>query len=69
MTEVTFKVPNISCHHCIHTIQTELSALEGVKSVEARLDTKEVTVAFDMPATQAKVEATLAEIDYPVAKA
>ena len=69
MTEVTFKVPNISCQHCIHTIQTELSDLAGVKAVEAKLETKEVTVAFEPPATQAKLEAALADIEYPVAKA
>ena len=49
MTEMTFKVPNISCMHCVHTIQTEVGALPGIKSVEARADTKEVKVAFDAP--------------------
>ena len=68
MTEVTFYVPNISCMHCVHTIQTEVGALAGVKSVEARADTKEVKVAFDAPLTQAQIEATLAEINYPVAE-
>jgi copper chaperone CopZ len=53
----------------VHTIKTELSALAGVKSVDAEIDTKEVKVAFDTPATQAQIEALLAEIDYPVAKA
>ena len=66
MTELTFKVLNISCSHCVHTIQTELGALAGVKSVEARVDTHDVTVAFEPPATKAQIEATLAEIDYPV---
>jgi copper chaperone len=68
MTEMTFKVPNISCMHCVHTIQTEVGALTGIKSVEARADTKEVKVAFDAPLTQVQIEATLAEINYPVAK-
>ena len=69
MTEITLKVPNISCMHCVRTIQTEIGALTGVKSVEARADTKEVKVAFDAPLTQAQIEATLAEIDYPAARA
>ncbi len=68
MTEVTLYVPNISCNHCVHTIQNEVGALAGVKSVEARLDTKEVRVAFDAPMTQAQIVATLAEINYPVAE-
>jgi copper ion binding protein len=65
MTEVTFYVPSISCMHCVHTIQTEIGALAGVKSVAARADTKEVAVAFDTPLTQAQIEAALAEINYP----
>ena len=68
MIEVTLYVPNISCNHCVHTIQNEVGALAGVKSVQARLDTKEVKVAFDAPMTQAQIVATLAEINYPVAE-
>ena len=68
MNEVTLYVPNISCNHCVHTIQNEVGALAGVKSVQARLDTKEVKVAFDAPMTQAQIVATLAEINYPVAE-
>ena len=67
MTEMTVKVPNISCMHCVHTIQTEVGALPGIQSVEASADTKEVKVAFDTPLTQAQIVATLAEINYPVA--
>ncbi len=52
MTELTFNVPNISCMHCVHTIQTEIGALTGVKSVEAHADTKQVKVAFEAPLTQ-----------------
>ena len=38
---VTFNIPNISCNHCVHTINMELSELEGVVSVSADLDTKQ----------------------------
>ncbi len=69
MTTLTLKVPNISCMHCVHTIQTELGELAGIQSVSASADTKEVTVAFAAPATLEKIEATLAEINYPVEKA
>ena len=50
---------------CVHTITTELSDLEGVKSVEAKLDTKTATVVFDAPANQSQIEALLKEINYP----
>jgi copper chaperone len=68
MSTLTFKVPNISCGHCVHTIKTELRELAGVRRVEADAQTKVVTVDFDAPATPDKIETLLAEIDYPAAK-
>jgi len=68
MSTLTVKVPNISCMHCVHTIKTELGDLAGVQSVEANADTKVVEVKFDAPATQTKIEALLAEINYPAEK-
>lgn len=67
MTTVNFSVPNISCGHCVHTIQTELVELEGVKEVRASADTKSVAVTFETPADEEKIKALLAEINYPVA--
>jgi copper chaperone len=67
MTTVTYSVPNISCGHCVHTIQVELADLAGVQVVKASLDTKEVEVVFDAPASEEKIKTLLASIDYPVA--
>jgi copper chaperone CopZ len=67
MQTVTYSVPNISCNHCTHTIQMEVSELEGVKSVQADVNSKMVTVSFEPPATDEAIQALLAEIDYPVA--
>ncbi len=68
MTTVTYKVPNISCHHCVHTIVNELTELPGVKTVEGSVDTKMVKVDYDTPATTEKIEELLAEINYPAEK-
>jgi copper chaperone len=65
MTTITVKAPNISCGHCVHTIQNEVGELAGVKSVQAVQDTKLVTITFDAPATEAQIESLLAEIGYP----
>ena len=67
MTTVSYTVPNISCAHCVHTIQTEVSELKGVQSVKADLATKKVAIAFDAPASETEIKALLAEIQYPVA--
>lgn len=67
MTTVTYKIPNISCGHCIHTVQSEVSELAGVKSVVADIDKKEAVITFEAPASEEKIKSLLAEINYPVA--
>jgi len=68
MTTITVKAPDISCAHCVHTIQSEVSELTGVKNVKAEEVSKLVTIAFDDPATKDQIEALMAEIGYPVEK-
>jgi copper chaperone CopZ len=67
MTTVTYSIPNISCGHCVHTIQSELSELSGVQTVTASQDARQATITFDAPATEEQIKALLAEINYPVA--
>ena len=68
MKTVTYLIPNISCHHCTHTISMELSEIDGVIEVDADVTTKKVKITFDTPATEAVLKETLAEINYPVAE-
>lgn len=66
MNTVTYSIPGIHCMHCTHTIETELGELQGVRSVKADLATKNVTITFDLPASDEKLKALLAGIEYPV---
>jgi len=66
-TTITYKIPNISCGHCVHTITSEVSDLEGVKSVVADFISKQATITYEPPATEEKIKSVLAEINYPVA--
>ncbi len=68
MKTLTAPIPNISCAHCVHTIETELGELPGVKNVEVRADIKNVTIVYDSPATEESIEAFLAEINYPIVR-
>jgi hypothetical protein len=43
----------------------ELSDLAGVTDVNAELDTKQVTVAWEEPATWDAIQSLLADIHYP----
>lgn len=65
MQSKTFTVPNISCGHCVHTIEMEVSDLEGVESVTADQQTKQVTVQWHEPASWEQIDALLHEINYP----
>jgi copper chaperone len=67
MTTETYTIPSISCSHCVHTIKMEVGELAGVQSVEADAQTKQATITFEAPATDASIRSLLAEIDYPVA--
>ena len=69
MTTVTYKIPNISCGHCVHTVKMEVSDIEGVKSVEADEATQMATIVFESPATEEKIVSVLQEINYPPEKA
>jgi len=67
MTTVKYSVPNIHCGHCVHTIQMEVSDVEGVQSVKADQESRLVEITFDAPATEDGIKALLSEINYPVA--
>lgn len=65
MSEITLSVPNISCHHCAHTIKSEVSELKGIQSVEVDVNSKKVTVRFELPATESAIRNLMQEINYP----
>lgn len=65
METKTVTVPNISCGHCVNTIQNEVSDLEGVTSVKADESTKQVTISWQAPQTWDGIAALLEEIEYP----
>ena len=41
---VTYRVPGVHCDHCKAAVTDELSAVEGVESVDVDLETKLVVV-------------------------
>lgn len=67
METTKFHIPNISCPHCVMTIQRELGEMEGVRQVKGDPQSKEVVVEFEAPTTLEKIQETLKEINYPPA--
>jgi copper chaperone len=68
-TDITLSVPDVSCEHCVNTINGALGALAGVQSVSTDIPTKTVHLSFN-PAqvSMDKIEATLDDAGYTVAK-
>ena len=66
MSTRTVQVPNISCGHCVKTIEREVGELSGVESVTASEVNKDVTVEWNDAATSwDEIESLLNEINYP----
>lgn len=64
---ITLTAPDISCGHCVQTVQTSVGQLEGVKSVSASADTKQIDLEFDPSQVSLdKIAAVLDEKGYPV---
>jgi copper chaperone len=64
--KVTYSIPNIHCGHCVHTIQSELIEMPGVKSVKADMDRRNAVIEFEPPASEEKIKELLESIEYPV---
>ena len=65
MEKKVFIIPKISCGHCVAAVKEELMEMQGVGSVDGDPAGKSVTVAWEAPATEASIRATLEEINYP----
>lgn len=44
MSEISYRVPDMSCGHCEQAVSRELQQVAGVESVDVDLDSKLVTV-------------------------
>lgn len=69
MTTKTYTVPNISCGHCVATIEREIKDVDGVQSVKANQDTRAVLVEVTDDSVLPSVTSMLAEIGYPASNA
>jgi copper chaperone CopZ len=64
---VTLIAPDISCGHCVSTVQQALEQHEGVNRVMANAETKFVDVDFDPSLTTVEsISDVLKEAGYPV---
>jgi len=70
MTQVTLRVPDISCEHCARTITQALGGTPGVRAVDVDIPAKEVRVSYDEASVDVeRLKVILRDEDYPVASA
>ena len=66
---VTLTAPDISCGHCVATVEEAVSGLAGVASVSANESSKQVEVSYDPNRVSvAQIEQRLDDAGYPVQK-
>jgi len=68
LSTLTYNVPDISCDHCKHAIESEVSQLQGVESVEVDVPAKTVTVSGDS-LDEAAIVGAIDQAGYEVATA
>jgi copper chaperone len=66
MSTIDFTVPGVNCRHCKHSIESEVSQVPGVESVEVDLEAKTVTVLAE-PLDEQAIIAAIDEAGYEVA--
>ena len=67
--ETVLSVPDVSCEHCVKTINGALGALPGVEKVNTDIPTKTVELRYDpSQVSMDQIEATLDDAGYTVAK-
>lgn len=67
MTTTEYTVNGMTCGHCVGSVQSELSKLDGVSDVNIELATGKVTVTSDAPLERSAVQAAVDEAGYELA--
>jgi copper chaperone len=67
--EVVLSIPDVSCQHCVKTINSALGALKGVKTVSTDIPTKSVHLRYNTnQLSMEQIETALDDAGYSVAK-
>jgi copper chaperone len=67
MQDMVLSVPDVSCEHCVKTINGALGGLPGVESVSTDIPTKSVHLRYDARhLSREQIEATLDDAGYTV---
>lgn len=65
-TTSTFQVEGMTCGHCVSSVESEVSTVEGVTAVDVDLASGQVTVTSNTPIDAHAVSAAVEEAGYEV---
>ncbi len=66
--EVVLSVPDVSCEHCVKTVDGALGALPGVEMVSTDIPTKSVHLRYDeSQLSMEQIETALDDVGYTIA--
>jgi copper ion binding protein len=63
-TTATYQVSGMTCGHCVQSVSSEVSALDGVEAVDVDLASGAVTVTSQQPLDTDAVRAAVDEAGY-----
>lgn len=67
MSEQVYRVPDVSCDHCVRAITEELTKRSGVTEVDVNLESKLVTVRHDDSVSDEQIREGIADAGYDIA--
>lgn len=66
-TTATYSIVGMTCQHCVTAVTKELSAIDGVESVDVDLDSGNATVVSEQPLELEAVRVAVDEAGYDLA--
>lgn len=68
MAERVYRVPDVSCEHCVSAITNELTQIDGVQNVQVDLDSKLVTVSAADSVNEQQIREGIDEAGFDIAE-
>ena len=62
-----YSVPGVSCEHCVKAITTEVTRLDGVRTVDVDRIEKRVTIVANDTVTDMSLRAAIEEAGFDIA--
>ena len=66
MSDIEIIVAGMTCQHCVNAVTEEVSALDGVSTVDVDLESGRVVISSHTPLSHSELQAAIAEAGYEI---